>query len=241
MKRTRSHEGHLAPPLRGIPFEGGYAATHQTLLTDRQREELTRIGIRQRLPLRTKIYREDSPADSVFVIMDGVVKSYRELASGKRAVNAFLYSRDLFGLAQHGRYLNTVEAITPVTLYRLPLEKLIPLIKRDADLQFQFLVKITHELRESQRRAILVGRRDAAGRLAMFLMSMREHGHRGVTSDREIPLPMARSDIGDFLGLSRETMSRAAAQLERSGIVTFKDRHIARILDTARLAKLAAL
>jgi CRP-like cAMP-binding protein len=240
MKRTRSHADHLAPTLRGIPFEGGDAATHQTLLTDRQREELTRIGIRQRLPLRTKIYREDSPADSVFVIMDGVVKSYRELANGKRTVNAFLYSRDLFGLAQNGRYLNTVEAITPVTLYRLPLEKLIPLIKRDADLQFQFLVKITHELRESQRRAILVGRRDAAGRLAMFLMSMREHG-RGITSDREIPLPMARSDIGDFLGLSRETMSRAAAQLERSGIVTFKDRRIARILDTGRLAKLAAV
>jgi CRP-like cAMP-binding protein len=240
MKRLRSHGSALAPPLSGIPFLEAEAATPRHLLTDRQREELARIGTRQRLPAGTTIYREDSPADSVFAVVEGVVKSYRELANGRRTVAAFLFSYDLFGLAENGRYLNSTEAITHVTVYRLPLERLIPLMKRDADLQFGFLIKVTHALRESQRRAILIGRRDAVGRLAMFLMSLREQAQREVRNDREIPPPMARSDISDFLRLSRETMSRAAGQLERSGIVTFKNRHMARILDAGRLAKIAA-
>ena len=228
------------PSLSGIPFLATGPDSRKWLLTDRQREVLARIGTRQRFSSRVTIYREDSAADAVYVVVDGVVKTYRELASGKRTVNAFLFSGDLFGLAEQGRYLNTAQAITHVTLYRFFLEDLVPLVKRDADLQFQFLIKVTHELRESQWRATLIGRRDAVGRLAMFLVSMRDHGGGGIRHDSEISLPMARSDISAFLGLSRETMSRATAQLERSGIVTFKGRHTARVLDAGRLTKLAA-
>jgi len=239
MKTLRSPTS-VTPSLNSIPFLAAGADGSDRLLTDRQREALARIGTRERVSSRVRIYREDSPADSIYAVVDGAVKAYRELPSGKRTVNAFLFSRDLFGLAENGRYLNTAESITHVTFYRFPLVDLIPLIKRDADLQFQFLVKVTHELRESQRRAVLVGRRDAVGRLAMFLVAMRNHAGREPRNDGEIPLPMARTDIADFLGLSRETMSRATAQLERSGIVTFKDRRTARVLDTGRLTKLAS-
>ena len=79
------------------------------------------IGARIRLPARMVIYKEDSPADWVFAITDGCVKCYRELPSGKRALSAFLFARDLFGLAENGRYTNTVQAVTNVTLFRLPL------------------------------------------------------------------------------------------------------------------------
>ena len=51
---------------------------------------------------------------------------------------------------------------------------------------------------------------------------------------------MTRTDIADFLGLSREALSRAASQLERRGLVRFVDRHTAHVVDTAQLAKIAA-
>jgi CRP/FNR family transcriptional regulator len=100
-------------------------------------------------------------------------------------------------------------------------------------------VKITHELRASQRRAILIRRQDAAGRLAMFLMMMREHpqAHAG---NGEIPLPMSRTDIADFLGLSPGAVSRAANRLQRQGSVRFEGRHLARVVDRILLAKVAA-
>jgi CRP-like cAMP-binding protein len=228
----------LAPQWDSVSRKTG-ADTETALLTDHLRKELARIAKPLQLPARAVIYREDARAHSVFAVLEGVVKSYRELPSGKRMISAFLFPGDLFGLAESGRYLNCAQAITRVTLHQLPLEKLIPLVKRDPELQFQFLSKVTHELRESHRRSTLIARRDAAGRLASFLLMMRRH-RQTTRSDREVMLPMSRTDIADFLGLSREAVSRAAGLLQRRGIVAFEGRHLARIVDTGLLAKLAA-
>jgi CRP/FNR family transcriptional regulator, anaerobic regulatory protein len=229
----------MAPSFSGVPFLNTTAPADEPILTDHQRQELARIGTRLKWSARTVIYREDDPADSVFAIIEGVLKSYRELPSGKTTVSAFLFPRDLFGLAERGRYVNSIQSVTRVTLVQLPLETLVPLVMHDPELQFQFLVKVVHELRESQRRAILVNRRDAAGRLAMFLTMMRAH-HQATDGDRDVPLPMSRTDIANYLGLSREAMSRAAKLLQRRGIVRFPNRHVAQIVDAPRLASLAA-
>jgi len=240
MKKPLASAPHLAPSLRAVPFLKGAADRDAVVLTNRQREQLARISLRLRLPARMVIYREEAAADWVFAVAEGVVKCYRDLPSGKRVVGAFLFAQDLFGLAENGRYLNCAQAITGVTLYRFPLSDLMVLMKHDADLQFQFLAKVTHELRESQRRTILINRRDAAGRLAMFVVAlMSRHPDRSAGSGL-VPLPMTRSDIADFLGLSLESVSRAAAELERRGLVRFENRHLARIVDAVRLSKLVA-
>jgi CRP-like cAMP-binding protein len=225
--------------LQALPFlEDGSASDPRPLLTEAQRQTLEQIGVRVRLPPRLLIYQQDSRADWLFAVVDGVVKSYRELPSGKRAVAAFLFPRDLFGLAEKGRYVNCAKTITRATMYRFPLPALTDLIKRDPELQFQFLVKVTHVLRESQRRAITIARRDAAGRMAMFLVFMQRHPTAG-GRDRDIDLPMSRSDIAGFLGLSLEAVIRASAELERRRLVAFEGRHLVHVLDSPRLAKLA--
>lgn len=223
--------------LRAVPFLKD--GTDTLVLSDRQREALAGIGTRLRLPPRMVIYQEHSPARWVFAVLEGAVKSYRDLRSGRRAVSAFLFPQDLFGLAEAGRFVNTTQALTQVTLYRAPIEPLTDLLIQDGELQFKFLAKVTHELREAQRRAIVISRRDAVGRLAMFLSLMRAHPPRAGVVDREVALPMSRTDIAAFLGLSLESVSRAAAILERRGIVKFENRELARILDPARLARLA--
>ena len=240
MKKPVAPPTQLAPAINAILFLKGGSATRTQILTDRQREELARIGTRLRLPSRMVIYREEVAADWVFVVSEGVVKSYKDLPSGKRVVGAFLFPRDLFGLAENGKYVATAQAITRVTLFRLPVDALTDLLMHDPELQFQFLAKVTHELRDSQRRAILINRRDAVGRLAMFITLMRGHVPRESEDDLEVPLPMSRSDIANFLGLSLESVSRAAAELERRGIVKFEGRNLARIVDSARLARLSA-
>jgi CRP/FNR family transcriptional regulator len=237
MRKPDCPAPQLAPPLRAVPFlkTGGQSIQ----LTPQQRESLAAIGLRIRLPPRMLIYREASAAHWVFAVVEGSVKTYRELPSGKRTVSAFLFKGDLFGLAEAGAYLNTAQAITGVTLYRLPLVDLTVLLKHDPDLQFQFLAKITHELRESQRRAILINRKDAAGRLAMFLLLMCAHSTGAVSPHGTVALPMSRSDIAGFLGLSLEAVSRAAGELERRGLVRFENRNLARIVDMRRLESLA--
>ena len=226
--------------LKGLPFLSSSGGQPQIALTSAQRESLLRIGLRTRLPPRTVIFDSGAPAEWVWVISEGVVKCYRELPSGKHAVCAFLFARDLFGLAENGLYLNSAKTVTEVTMYRLALSELADLLKQDGELQFHFLTKITHELRESQRRALLLGRRDAPGRFAMFIALMAKRA--GVRDEHGpvIDLPMTRSDIAAFLGLSLEATSRAASELERRRLVQFITRHQVRILSAARFTRLVA-
>jgi CRP/FNR family transcriptional regulator, anaerobic regulatory protein len=240
VRKAVVNDASQAPSLGAVPFLQTATDTETLVLTAGQREQLVQIGVRLRLPARKVIYREDATADSVFAVMDGVVKSYRMLSSGKRSVCAFLFQRDLFGLAERGRYVNCAQAVTPVVLYRLSMTQLTVLLKQDAELQFQFLAKVTHELRESQRRAVLISRRDAAGRLAMFIGLMAARRGRLARREPIVPLPMSRTDIADYLGLSLESVSRAAAELRRRGLVRFETPHLVRIVDAPALADIAA-
>jgi CRP/FNR family transcriptional regulator len=87
---------------------------------------------------------------------------------------------------------------------------------------------------------VLINRRDAAGRLAMFIGLIAARRDRVTRRDRDVPLPMSRTDIADYLGLSLESVSRAAKELRRRHLVTFANAHLVRIDDPAGLAALAA-
>ena len=205
---------------------------------DRQRQQLAIIGTRVNLPARTILYCEDTDAAWIFIISEGVVKCFRELPSGKRRLAAFLFADDVFGLAENGRYVNTAQAVTGVTMYRIPVDSIIALFKREPELEFQFLSKATHELREAQRRAIVLTRRDAIGRLAMFL-SMLEKDRPRTSPSAAISIPMSRSDIADYIGMSLEAVSRASSGLVRHRLVAF-DGHVARVIDRTGFDALVA-
>ena len=166
------------------------------------------------------MYREETPARWIYGCGEGVLKSYRALRSGRRSVVGFLFADDLFGLAENGNYVNTVQAVTSVTLYRIPVDTLTDILRQDAELQFQFLCKVTHELRDSQRRAIAIARRDAVGRLAMFVR-MLESDMASASIRDTVSLPMTRADIANYLGLTPEAVSRASRRLVQKGICNF--------------------
>jgi CRP/FNR family transcriptional regulator len=229
------------PSLRAIPFLklAGFEAEPIELLSDTQRQQILRRASVHVLPARTVVYRAGASADCVFIIGDGVVKSFRDLANGRRRIAAFLFGRDLFGLAQAGRYVNTVQTITPVLLYQLDVHVLADLFRSDAELELQFLCKTIHVLREAQHHNIIVARRDAVGRVAMFLRLLQKQA-AATHGPGDVPIPMTRSDIANYLGLSLEAVVRASRRLERQGIVDFVGRHHARIVDRERFDALAA-
>jgi CRP/FNR family transcriptional regulator len=236
MKRRATLE--RGPSLKAAPFHATGTGEPVRLLSNKQRQELAALGTRVTFSARRVIYREDAIASSLYFCSDGAVKTYRELPGGTRRVMSFLFADDVFGLARAGRYVNTAQAMTETTCYRIPIDELTAVLQQDPALQYQFLHKLTHELREAQRRAIIMGRRDTPGRLAMFLMMLKD---RLPESDPDvIPLPMSRSDIAGYLGHSLEAVSRATARLSQKGILAFEGRHAARVLDRARLERLAA-
>ena len=229
----------LVPTLRAMPLGAGEATGPSHLLTPAQRRRVASIATRMEVRPRSVIYRADSPAHSVFINGAGVVKTVHDLASGKRRITSFWFARDLFGLAEHGRYVYTTMTVTPATLYRLPVDELRRVLLEDAHLQFQFLCKVTHELREAQHQKLLLIRKDAIGRVAMFVdMLEKQDAVRGPAGT--IDMPMSRSDIASFLGLTLEAVSRATSEQTRLRILAIHGRHRVQILDRLRFDALVA-
>lgn len=229
--------------MHAIPFDVTAAGVATQLLTERHRQNLTGLATLLNVPRRTIVYRADTLARWIFMLAGGVVKSFRDLPSGKRHIACFLFSGDVFGLAENGQFVNTTQAVTDVTLYRIPVDALKDLLRRDPDLQFRFLCKITHQLRESQRHTICVSTRTAAGKLALFLKMLQREGQWSAepSASRSVAMPMTRIDIADYLGISAEAVSRSISRLVRSGIIAFRGRHNVRILNSAELDRVAAM
>jgi CRP-like cAMP-binding protein len=227
------------PSLRAIPFLKAAAGSPVELLSEAQRQLLAGLATIHHYRTRAIVYREGSPAEAVFIISSGAVKAFRDLPSGRRRIAAFLFAHDLFGLAEAGRYVNSVQAIGPVTVSRIATSDLLAALQGNSGLELAFLCKAVHALRQAQRHTIIVGRRHAAGRLAMLLRLLEKHATHP-SGPEGIPIPMSRSDIANYLGLSLEAVVRACRQLERQGIVDFVGRNRARILDRARFDALVA-
>jgi CRP/FNR family transcriptional regulator len=224
------------PAIQAMTLSGTQGV--RTQLTRQQRQKLTAIATRLDLPPRTIVYRSGDQADSVFINGGGVVTSYKELRSGKRRVAGFRFYSDVFGLAEDHKYVNTTRAVTAVTLYRFPVEVLAATLRQDAELEFQFLCKVVDELRLAQRKSIIVARRDATGRVAMFVDQLRD-ATRLEADATAIEMPMSRSDMADYLNLALESVSRACAKLSRDGIIAF-DKRAARILDRQRFDEIVS-
>ena len=235
-ERETAVADHAGPTLGAAHFFADRDTSRVSLLSARQRQRLLEIATRVSVPPRMMLYRENTPATTIFFNAGGVVKTFKDFPSGRRWVTGFLFRHDLFGLAQNGVYVRNAQTVTPATLYRVKVDDLERLIRSDPELGLNFVFKLTHELREAQRQTIVVGRRDAIGRVAMFIRELEHHTAHGSV----VEVPMTRTDVANYLGLSAEAVSRAIRLLEQRGIVTFTERHRARILDRQQFDRLVS-
>jgi CRP/FNR family transcriptional regulator len=213
---------------------------HQ-LLSDAERARLAIVASVVRFRKGETVYRAGAPADAIYNIISGVVKAFWAGADGVEHIHAFLFADDLLGLSDEGRYVNSAEAVTPVTAYQLPTARLQSLLRKDAGLEFHVICKLCQELRQAQRHAFLVSKRDALPKLAMFLQLL-EHlqASRGEPVN-EIHLPMDRTEIGEFVGLSLAAVSRGFKKLAANGIIEMRNRRHVKVKHRAAFEALADL
>lgn len=230
------------PAIRAIdpwlPGKLSGGKPHQ-LLSDEERARLATIAKIVRFKKGEKIYSDGKPAQAIFNVISGIVKVYKPAAKGGEHITAFLYPQDLFGLSEAGRYANSAKAITPVAAYALPVPALRRQLSKDAELDFHIIAKLCHGLREAQRHAMLLAQRHASSKLAMFLQ-LQEHIQSANGALPEIYLPMDRSDIADYVGMSLAAVSRGFHDLAARRVIKIRDRRHVKIIDRAAFEKLAA-
>ncbi|HXP96821.1 MAG TPA: cyclic nucleotide-binding domain-containing protein [Telmatospirillum sp.] len=171
----------------------------------------------------TALFREGDPVQYLYTITAGAVKLYKLLSDGRRQITAFLFPGDFFGMTISDTYAYTAEAMTPAVFCRFPRRKLDSLFSDLPLLEKKLLGATMQELAAAQEQMLLLGRKTARERVATFLVTLKRR--LCVRGDKSplIPLPMSRSDIADFLGLTIETVSRTLTGLKRDGLIALPD------------------
>jgi len=183
-----------------------------------------------------EIFGEAEPAEYVYQVIDGAVRSYKLLSDGRRQIGAFHLVGDIFGLENGGVHRFTAEAIIDTTVRLVKRVSLAHVAESDATVARDLLNMTATNLKHAEDHMLLLGRKTSLERVAAFLLEM---DHR-LTAAGIMALPMCRRDIADYLGLTLETVSRALSNLQDQGILGFMGQTQRQIvlLDRPKLAEL---
>ena len=161
-----------------------------------------------------EVYGENEPADYLYKVVSGAVRTYRVLNDGRRQIGAFHLPGDMFGLEVGDTHGSSAEAIADSVILVIKRSAVLALAARDAEVARQLWTLTARELGRAQNHMMLLVR-NAQERIATFLLEMEERACAGDA----VELPMSRQDIADHLGLTIETVSRTLTQLEHDSSI----------------------
>lgn len=173
------------------------------------------MGAVMPFPRNAEIFGEDEPADYLYKVVSGAVRTYKLLDDGRRQIGGFYLPGDIFGLEAGTEHRFTAEAISDSTILVIKRSALVTLAERQNELARALWALTARELAHVQNLMLTLGRKTAQERVASFLLEMASR-----SPNREaIELPMSRQDIADYLGLTIETVSRTLTQLENAAAI----------------------
>lgn len=164
-----------------------------------------------------QIFGEGSSADYVYQVVAGAVRSFKLLADGRCQIIAFHLPRDVFGVEPGTVYRTTSEAIVDTDVRALDRRSLDHSAAANPAIREELWNVTADSLRHAEDHLLLLGRKTAPERVAAFLLEM----DKRTGGEGRFPLPMPRRDIGDYLGLTIETVSRVLSELHDHRVLEF--------------------
>ena len=192
-----------------------------------------------RLVAGEPLVREGEARRGVFTVTKGALRRIRLLPDGRRLVAGFLMPGDFIGFSGSSHYRHSIEAITDSKLCTFSLKSMRELCRQHPELERELLERACVELDTTRDKLMSLARMTPLERLAGFLLDMAARRRRQGQSDGMVVLPMTRSDIADYLGLTVETVSRSFTRLRQEGSIATDDPHHVRLLNRKRLDALA--
>jgi len=181
------------------------------------------------------IYREGDSANALYVVRSGSIKSYLISNDGEEQVLGFYLPGDVFGLdgSEELGWMSSAITLETATVCRLPIDDL-----DEKGISKQLLKLTSSQLLRDHNLVLMLARKDADGRLASFITDLsRRYQSRGYSA-LAINLSMSRQDIGNYLGLAVETVSRTLTRFQESGLISVRRRSV-EIIDLDRLKGIA--
>jgi CRP/FNR family nitrogen fixation transcriptional regulator len=201
------HGGSLRQPVKNIRTQPLVSAVALT-------GSIEMMGVPMPFGRNAEIYGENEPAEFVYKVVSGTVRTYKVLADGRRQIGAFYLPGDIFGLESGDEHSFSAESVTDSKVLVIKRSALVALAQRDNDVSRKLWDLTSCELRRVQDHIMLLVK-TAQERVVGFLLEMAER----IPSGNHVELPMSRQDIADYLGLTIETVSRTLTQLENASAI----------------------
>lgn len=195
---------------------------------------------RRRVTKGSYLYRADAPFHSLFAVSIGHFKTQQYTASGKTQITGFQLPGDLLGLdaIATGRHQCFAMALDDAEVCEIPYEQLEELFVAVPALLRQFNRLMSHEINREQNALTLLGNMTAEQRFANFLSNLSSRYVSRGYSSTTFQLRMSREEIGEYLGLTIESISRLIAKFKKHKVLQVDNRDV-EILDLERLRALA--
>jgi CRP/FNR family transcriptional regulator, anaerobic regulatory protein len=202
--------------------------------------DMRALGTMQRLHAEQSVFHEGDPAKRVFMVTQGALKLYTLLADGRRQVTGFMFPGDFLGISVEQDYAFSVEALEPAELWWFSRDAFDRFVGDHPQVEHELYRLAAHELAAAQQQMVLLGRKSAAERLASLFLSLLERSeHISGVSETGFNLPMSRLDIADYLGLTKETVSRMLSDLRNRRLIRLKAQNQVEVLDRKGLRAMA--
>jgi len=205
-------------------------------------EKLDSIIQRNR-PLRkgNHLFHMGEDFHNIYVVKTGTVKTYTQSPDGSEQVVGFHLPGEIMGLGglEMGRYGCSAKALETAAVCEIPFARLEELTATITDLQHQLFRLMSKEISNDTSLMVLLGKSTAEERLAAFLLSLSSRFYHRGFSPTNFNLSMSRQEIGSYLGLALETVSRLFTHLQEEKILLVNRKHV-EILNMDGLYKLLA-
>lgn len=174
------------------------------------------------------LYRQNDEFRSVYAVRSGSFKSYVLSDSGQGRVTGFFLPGEIIGMdgIASRRYANSTQALEHSSICEIPFTQLEKLSHQLPNLQHHFFAIMGNEIAKDQQIHTLLSSYSAEARTASFLLGLSSRYARAAFSPTRFLLPMTRSDIGEYLGLTVETVSRIFTALQKKNLIEVKNREI---------------
>ena len=211
-------------------------------LTEKEIVKLDKmVASRRRLKRGQHLYRAGAPFEAIYAIKTGFFKTDVLLEDGRDQVTGFQMAGEILGMDGISTEAHTCNAVAleDSEVCVIPFVQLEGLSREIETLQHHFHKVMSREIVRDHGVMMLLGTMRAEERLAAFLLNLSQRFTARGYSPQEFHLRMTREEIGSYLGLKLETVSRAFSRFQEEGFISVQQKHI-RILDIAPLKQLLA-
>lgn len=185
------------------------------------------------------LFTEGETKTHVYQVVTGAVCLYKVLPDGRRQVIDFAYGGDMIGLGLGPVEACNAQATVATRVRCLPMSSLRSILRNEPAIAVKVCEALTQELTAIREHLVCVVQRSATERLVTFLLALSQRNRARDRDPATIELPMTRADIGDFLGLTIETVSRTFSKLKACGVLEIDQGTTIRLRDIAGLRALA--